>query len=118
MDIRKEKIKNIKRIIASIACCILAIVAFVSLIIDAETLPLDIRTKTCMIVLGIVVFIVGISLAVLFSWSAGTYECPHCKTRFVPTKTAYIMGIHTITKRRLKCPKCNQKSWCKWTLNH
>ncbi len=41
------------------------------------------------------------------------FECTKCHKRFEPTKVAYLMGVHTITRRRLRCPHCGIKSWCK-----
>lgn len=39
-----------------------------------------------------------------------------CKERFVPDMKAYIMGPHTITKRKLKCPCCSKIKYCRHVL--
>ena len=47
---------------------------------------------------------------------AGAFECPECKERFVPDMKSYVMGPHTITKRKLTCPKCGCTKYCKHVL--
>ena len=41
------------------------------------------------------------------------FVCPNCNQIFKPTNNAIIWAMHTPTKRHLKCPNCNTKSWCK-----
>lgn len=41
------------------------------------------------------------------------FVCPKCNQVFKPTASAIIWSMHTPTKRLLKCPHCNTKSWCK-----
>ena len=41
------------------------------------------------------------------------FICPKCNQTFKPSANAIIWAIHTPTKRLLKCPHCNTKSWCK-----
>ena len=49
------------------------------------------------------------------------FICPHCGERFY-TKWyhLYVYRYFTVVlteKAKLKCPKCNQKDFCKWTGN-
>ena len=41
------------------------------------------------------------------------FVCPRCNQTFKASTNAIIWAMHTPTKRRLKCPHCNTKSWCK-----
>ncbi len=41
------------------------------------------------------------------------FICPKCNQVFKPSVSAITWGVHTLTKRLLKCPHCNTKSWCK-----
>ncbi|MCL2234293.1 MAG: helix-turn-helix domain-containing protein [Firmicutes bacterium] len=43
----------------------------------------------------------------------GFFECQKCKHRFVPRMGDYIKGKQKITSRKLKCPNCNESTWCK-----
>ena len=45
-------------------------------------------------------------------YESGLFECRKCGHIFKPTKSEYIWGLHSITTRYLKCPKCEEKSWC------
>ena len=41
------------------------------------------------------------------------YICPKCNQIFKPSKGRILVSIHTPTRRLLRCPCCNAKSWCK-----
>ena len=41
------------------------------------------------------------------------FVCTKCHQTFKASKSAILWAIHTPTKRRLRCPHCNTKSWCK-----
>ena len=45
------------------------------------------------------------------------YECPNCGEKFVPSMKDFIFGTHTFTKRKLRCPKCGKKSFCRKRLS-
>ncbi len=70
-----------------------------------------------MIITGIAAFLLSFAAAVALDYSVGGYECKKCGHRFKPTLGAYIWGIHTIRTRRLKCPHCGEKSFCRRRLD-
>ncbi len=41
------------------------------------------------------------------------FRCKNCGETFRPTDKEYIMAIHAHTTRKLKCPHCGEKTWCK-----
>ena len=45
-------------------------------------------------------------------YESGLFECRKCGHLFKPSKSEYIWGPHSITTRYLRCPKCEEKSWC------
>ena len=65
---------------------------------------------------GIVVVVIGIAIACILDRDAGAFECPKCKNRFVPDMKEYVMSYHTITRRKLICPKCGTHKLCKKVL--
>ncbi len=65
-----------------------------------------------MLVTGILFIIVFVVIMVIYIKKV-KFICPNCKQMFKPTNNAIIWAMHTPTKRRLKCPHCNTKSWCK-----
>ena len=74
---------------------------------------IDLTTPIRILLIGIAIAVMagGIGVAVVLEMTAGYFECAKCGEYFIPTKTAYIMGAHTIMRRRLRCPKCGKKSW-------
>jgi DNA-directed RNA polymerase subunit RPC12/RpoP len=66
--------------------------------------------------IGAFVIVVGVIIASILDKDAGAYECPECHERFVPEMKEYMMSTHTITTRRLHCPKCGATKYCKHVL--
>jgi len=118
MDIMREKEESIRKIIISVIVCVITILAGCTLIIVAGLAELETWLRVLLIAIAVVVMAGGIAVAVLEDISAGTYECSHCGARFVPSAKSYIFGAHTITKRKLTCPKCGKRSYCKRRLTH
>ena len=77
---------------------------------------LETRVRITLIVIATVVIVSGIIIAAVLEMRQAAFECGKCKKRFIPTKFAYLMGMHTITRRHLRCPYCNKKSWAKRCL--
>ncbi len=44
------------------------------------------------------------------------FKCKNCGKTFRPTDKAYILAVHSHTLRKLKCPHCGAKTWCKRVL--
>lgn len=77
---------------------------------------MEIWTRILLIVIGVVVIFGGVAIACVLDREAGAYECPDCNNRFVPDMKSYIMGPHTITKRKLVCPNCGAHKYCRKVL--
>lgn len=118
MKLIEEREESKKKIILSMIVCFLTILSGVTLFVLSGALEMGTWIRILLIVIGVIVVIGGISVAVVLDMSAGTFECPKCGTRFVPSEKAYIAGLHTITKRQLKCPDCGMVSYCQKRLTH
>lgn len=118
MNLILEKEESKKKIILAVAVTVLTILASVTLIALAGTLQMEIWLRVLIIVIGMIVMAGGIAVAVALESTAGTFECPKCGERFVPSTGAYLAGPHTITTRLLKCPNCGKVSCCKKRLTH
>lgn len=116
MDLLKEKAESKKKIIMSVIIAIITLLAGFTLIFVAELLEMEAWLRWVLIAIALIIIFTGIGLACVMDRDAGVYECPHCKERFVPTIQAYILGAHLFTKRRLKCPHCGKRSFCKKRL--
>ena len=115
--IEKEIRENKKKIVITLIMVVVTLIASLTIILLTEKLEMSDTLRGVLIAVGLVVLFGGLFSAALLEMSAGTYECPHCKTRFVPTTKGYMLGMHTITRRHLKCPECGKKGWCKRRLS-
>ena len=68
-------------------------------------------------ILGIcIVFLIPCLYAVKLEISVGVYKCQNCGHEIVPTYKEAMTAMHRGFTRRLKCPNCNQRTWCKKVL--
>lgn len=116
MNLVKEAQESRKKIILSALVAALAILAALPLVVVAGALEMETWLRGLLIGIGLVVVVLGIIIACILDRDAGAFECPACHERFVPEMSAYIMGPHTITKRKLRCPKCGAVKYCRHVL--
>lgn len=105
--------KNKDNIILSVIGVVLSIALLVISTILAEEKIINPVTATVLIAGSVVLVLIAIFYAAKVDYETSVYECRKCGHTFKPTFKAYILGAHTLTTRCLKCPKCNEKSWCK-----
>ncbi len=118
MNLMQERLESRKKIILSAIVVCLTLLSGVTLFVLSDAPEMGVWVRVLLIAIGLVVIVGGIGVAVVLDRDAGTFECPKCGERFVPTTAAYIAGPHTITKRKLKCPHCRAVSYCKKRLTH
>lgn len=116
VNLVKEAQENKKKIILSVMVGILTILAAVPLFMVARMFDMRTGVRITFIAIGIVVMIIGIAVACIMDREAGAFECPECHERFIPDMKSYIMAAHTLTKRKLICPKCGAHRYCKKVL--
>lgn len=108
-----EKKNNKQLLIIQIILGFTIIASVVALVMLASLLSITIALRIVLIVLSIVIMIVGISCLCILDVHTGYFKCPVCDKTFVPTIKEYIMSVHTFSKRKLICPHCKSKQWCK-----
>lgn len=116
VNLVKEAQESKKKIILSAMVAALVIIAAVPLFVLAGMIDAGIWLRFVLIGIGSCVLVMGIIIACILDRDAGAFECPASKERFVPDMREYIMGPHTITKRKLKCPKCGSIKYCRHVL--
>ena len=116
VNLVKETQESKKKIILSAVVAGLVIVAAMPLFILAGVIEMEVWIRVLLLVIGFIIMVVGIAVACVLDRDAGAFECPECKERFVPDMKSYVMGPHTITKRKLTCPKCGCNKYCKHVL--
>ena len=70
-------------------------------------------SRIILFLIGLAIFIVGISYCILIEQVAGYYECNKCHERYVPTYKQVLFAMHNGRTRYMKCPKCHKYSWNK-----
>ena len=113
MELMRENAENRQRLLQSIACGGVTVVAVCALVALAAFLPLPAFARMALLLLAMATAVVGIWAAATLDVRAGWFECPHCKELFVPPMADYVKGRHTFTKRRLTCPRCGQTAMCR-----
>ena len=116
VNLVKEAQESKKKIIMSAMVSVLVIVAAVPLFVVAGMFEMQVWTRVLLMGIGFVITVMGIAIACVLDIEAGAFECPECNNRFVPDMKSYIMGPHTITKRKLVCPYCGAHKYCKKVL--
>lgn len=113
MNLVKENQENKKRMALSVVCGVITIIAVCSLVVIASYIDMPAVARIGIIVFAFATAVVGVGAAAVLDVKAGYYECPYCKTLFVPTMGEYVKGPHTLTKRKLKCHECGKVGMCR-----
>ena len=69
--------------------------------------------RITLIITGIVPFAIGVGYAIRIEQIAGYYECKNCHYKYVPTYKSVLFAMHINRTRKMKCPKCQKKTWHK-----
>ena len=99
-------------VIAGLSLIIILVPAIV-----AKFLPIEEWKQVLIALSGFIPAIIGFGFALRIEQIAGYYECEHCKHRYVPKFGATLIAPHMGRTRRMKCPKCNKKSWQKKVIS-
>ncbi|MBQ8716526.1 MAG: helix-turn-helix transcriptional regulator [Clostridia bacterium] len=116
MKLIDERKENKRKLILEVVVVMITLLASCTLIMLSGLLEMETWLRVTLIAIGLVVMFGGIGVAAVLEMTAGYFECSKCGEHFVPTKTAYIMGAHTIMRRHLKCPHCGKRNWCRRRL--
>lgn len=117
MSLIQEKAEAKKKLIIAVITAVITLLAGLTISLLAELLEMETWLRVVLIVFAFVIIGTGIGIACVLDREAGVYECKHCGERFVPTMKAYLLAPHMPTSRKLKCPKCGKKSFCKKRLS-
>ena len=116
VNLVKEAQENRKKIILSAMVALLTSIAAIPLFVLSGVRAMESWMRLFLIIWGLCILVIGIVIACVLDRDAGAFECPECKTRFIPTMKDYVMGPHTLTKRKLVCPNCGAHKYCKKVL--
>ena len=113
MSLVQENKENKKRMLQSVICGIITIIAVCSLVVIASYIEMPVAVRIVLIIFAAITAAAGIGTGATLEVKAGYYKCPKCGHLFVPEIKDYVKGYHTFTKRRLTCPECGKAGMCK-----
>ena len=111
-SLNKERIQNKKKLIGEILIGCAFIGSVITLILLVGLVSIATYLKIILVVLSLIFIIIGLFGLVILDVNIGYFECAECHERFIPSIKDYVFGMHTLKKRKLKCPKCGKKTWC------
>ena len=112
-----EKEINKKRMKVVVTIGIASIISCISLFAVLKYSVMEEWLKVIFMILGFILLFTSCIALCFLDNDVGYFECKHCKERFRPDIKSYIAGPHSLTTRRLKCPKCGKTSYCKKRLS-
>ena len=117
LEMAKELEKKNKTVWSSMwALMIVSITALLAGVLAAALCIPEGPWQLVVIVAVVVLFLIPCFFALKLEVSVGAYKCKNCGYEIVPTYREALNAMHMGTTRYLKCPKCQQRSWCKKIL--
>ena len=114
----KEKRDNRIKLQLILLMGIISIISFVTLIIVVNTYTEVISgsAKGILIFIACAIFMIGIIAMMEGGRTFGYYKCFGCGESFVPEFLNFATGMNIVAMRRMKCPCCGKRNWCKKVL--
>ena len=117
MDLVNEKQKADKRLLKlEVYISIFSIIVLFGLIAIASFVEMKDYLKVIIIVSGFVLSISGFLMAIRIEQVVGYYECGKCGHKYVPRFINVCLALHLGRTRKMRCPKCHEKSWQKKSI--
>ena len=104
---------NKRKIILSVIGVVISTALLVISAILADEEIINTASAITLTAVSAVLVLIAVFYAAKVDYETGVYECRKCGHTFKPTFKAYILGVHTLTTRHLRCPRCEEKSWCR-----
>ena len=114
---KKEEVQNKKMMFYEIVIGYMSSVTFLILLFTASFAVENIVARIILFILAFLVLIIGVSFALKIETETGYYECQKCHHKYVPKYSKVYFAMHIGTKRYMKCPKCNERTWQKKILS-
>ena len=110
-----EREANRKQFMLTFVLGGVSIVSFITLLIVVSVYTDAIPQPVKAILTGVAcaIFAVGFLAMIEGQRIIGYYLCTKCGKTFIPKFWPHMFGFSTGAKRRLKCPYCGEKSWCR-----
>ncbi len=114
---RKQQEEGNKKLLIMVTVIgLISSIAFIIMIFTAGFAVTDIVWRSVLIGSAIVIFAVGLFVALWLEREVGYYECSKCNHRYVPSWRMHLFAMHIGRTRYMKCPECGKWSFSKKVL--
>lgn len=111
-ELSDKRLLSLEIVVGVFSCITMALLIFV-----ASFVQMPDWLRVLLIIVGMLLFIVGMFYAIKIEQTAGYYECAKCHHKYVPTFKSVLFAMHINRTRYMKCPECHQRSWNKKVLS-
>lgn len=119
MNLIKEREANKHNWKLMITTGVISVIAFLTIIMIVVfyTEVMSVTVKIMLVAIACGILTVGIYTAMQGERRIGYYKCPKCNEKFIPSFKEYVYGLHKLSTRKLICPSCRVKSYCKKVMS-
>lgn len=107
---------NKRFLVLEIVLLIISVFALVIMIYTSSIVN-EMFLKCILIGGGCIILVLSLIFSFIIEKEAGYYECGKCHHRYVPTYKQLFFSTHMGWTRKLRCPKCGEKSWNKKVMS-
>lgn len=117
LEMTRQKEERDKQLLTlEIFIGIVSAVILVGSVLMVGTFEISKLPAAIIITISSIIFATGMGLALRIEQIAGYYECEKCHHKYVPTYKSILWAQHICRTRKMKCPKCENKTWHKKVL--
>lgn len=117
LHLQEQEILNNKKLLSlEIVIGYMSTISFMVFIFTASYAVSDSIWRNAMIIIGVIIFLVGVFFCLKLERETGYYECPYCEERYVPSMKNVVFATHIGRSRKLRCPKCGKRGYHKKKL--
>lgn len=113
LDLMKDRTSAKTKVIVTAVSTTITILSVLALIFIVGFVEMPVGVRILQVVLAMMILFADLAVTLLIAVSTEIYECAACGKKFVPTLSAYLWGLHTMKRRKLKCPHCGKRCWDK-----
>ena len=111
---KQESDKWLLRLEIIIGTAMIAVLLALNII--AAYVPMETWLQVTLVIISFVPILVATPFMVRIEQKAGFYVCAKCGHHYVPSFKSVFFSQHMGRTRKMRCPKCNEKSWQKKVL--
>ena len=118
LEMAKAKEQADKRLLfLEIVVGMICVAVMLALAMVASFVQMEEWLRIVLILIGLAPLLIATPFMLKIEQTAGYYECAECGHRYIPSYKSVFMAPHMGRTRRMKCPKCHQRSWQKKVLS-